>query len=156
MGFFPCKAEADIWMRRKSDKYEYIAVYVDDLAIAAEDPKEITDVLQNKYNFKLKGTGPLSYHLGCDFYRDDLGILCFSPKKYIGKMLDGYKTMFGSKPKANVTSPLEKVDHPELDDSALLDEEGISKYQSLIGSLQWAISLGRFDIITSVMTMSSF
>ena len=156
MGFFPCKAEPDIWMRRKGDKYEYIAVYVDDLAIAAEEPQEITDLLQNEYNFKLKGTGPLNYHLGCDFFRDELGTLCFSPKKYIGKMIDGYKTMFGSKPKANVTSPLEKGDHPELDDSALLDEDGISKYQSLIGSLQWAISLGRFDIITSVMTMSSF
>ena len=77
-------------------------------------------------------------------------------KKIIDKMLEGYKTLFGNKPKTNVTSPLEKGDHPELDDSELLDEEGISKYQSLIGSLQWAISLGRFDIMTAVMTMSSF
>ena len=71
-------------------------------------------------------------------------------------MVDGYKTMFGTTPKGNVSSPLEKGDHPELDDSHLLDEDGIEKYQSLIGSLQWAISLGRFDVQTAVMSMSSF
>ena len=129
---------------------------MDDLAIAAENPKEITDTLEQKYHFKWKGTGPLEYHLGCDFLRDDLGVLCFSPKRFIDKMLEGYKTLFGNKPKTNVTSPLEKGDHPELNNSELLDEEGISKYQSLIGSLQWAISLGRFNIMTAVMTMSSF
>lgn len=104
----------------------------------------------------MKGTGPISYHLGCDFFRDKNGILCFSPKKYIEKMIDGYKAMFKVKPKETVLSPLEKGDHPELDNSKLLDEEGISKYQSLIGSLQWAISLGRLDITTAVMTLSSF
>ena len=55
---------------------------------------------------------------------------------YIEKMADGYRTMFGTNPKGNVISPLEKGDHPELDDSNLLDEDGIDKYQSLIGSLQ--------------------
>ena len=30
------------------------------------------------------------------------------------------------------------------------------KYQSLVGSLQWAVSIGRFDITTAVMTLSSF
>ena len=39
LGFFPCKAEPDIWLRRNGDIYEYVDVYVDDLAIAAKDPK---------------------------------------------------------------------------------------------------------------------
>ncbi len=42
---------------------------------------------------------------------------------------------FGSKPKQNITSPLEKGDHPELDMSDELDLEGIKNYQSLIGAL---------------------
>ena len=67
-----------------------------------------------------------------------------------------YKNLFGSAPSQKVQSPLEKNDHPELDDSPLLDADGIAKYQSLIGTLQWTISLGRFDIATAVMTMSSF
>jgi hypothetical protein len=34
--------------------------------------------------------------------------------------------------------------------------EGIKRYQTMIGCLQWAVSLGRFDIQTAVMTMSRF
>jgi len=51
---------------------------------------------------------------------------------------------------------MERGDHPELDDSELLDATGIQQYQSLIGSLQWAISLGQFDIATAVMSMLGF
>ena len=55
-----------------------------------------------------------------------------------------------------VKSPLEKGDHPELDTSDLLDADGIQKYQSMIGAMQWAISIGRFNIATAVMSLSSF
>jgi hypothetical protein len=85
LGFKPCVAEPDIWLRLNDDVYEYIGVYVDDLAIAAKDPKAITDKLINHYGFKLKGTGPLTFHLGCDFIRDQDGIMCIKPTKYIAK-----------------------------------------------------------------------
>jgi hypothetical protein len=71
MGFSPFKAEPDIWMRHVDDHYEYIATYVDNLAISSKDPKAITDTLMNKYNFKLKGTGEIEYHLGMSFRRND-------------------------------------------------------------------------------------
>jgi len=51
---------------------------------------------------------------------------------------------------------LEKNDHPEMDVSTEVDPNMITKYQSMIGALQWVISLGRFDICTGVMTMSRF
>jgi hypothetical protein len=156
MGFFPSRAEPDIWMRPTDDSYEYIAVYVDDLAIAAKDPKSIVDALVDKYKFKLKGTGEITFHLGCDFFRDKDGVLCMAPRKYIDKMIDGYKHMFGESPKQNMLSPLEKGDHPELDDSELLGPKGTQQFQSLIGSMQWAITLGRVDIATAVMSLSSF
>ena len=156
MGFFPCKAEPDIWMRKNGDVYEYIATYVDDLAIAAKDPESITNTLMNKYKFKLKGTGPIKFHLGCDFWRDTDGVMCMAPLKYIEKMVASYEFMFGEKPKTTYMSPLEKGDHPETDTTELLDQEGIQKYQSLIGSMQWAVSIGRIDITTAVMTMSGF
>jgi hypothetical protein len=71
MGFLPCKAEPDIWIKRVDNHYEYIATYVDDLAVSSKDPKAITDILMNKYNFKLKGTGEIEYHLGMSFRRND-------------------------------------------------------------------------------------
>jgi hypothetical protein len=133
-----------------------LAVYVDDLAIGMKDPEVFLSVLTTKYKFKLKGLGPISFHLGCDFNRDQDSTLCMSPQQYIDRMATEYERMFGTKPHTRVTSPLEKNDHPETDDLELLDEVGIQRYQSLIGSLQWAVSLGRFDITTAVMTMLGF
>ena len=69
--------------------------------------------------------------------------------------MESYSRMFGSKPRY-LTSPLEKGDHPELDTSEELDEDGKKKCQSLIGALQWAVTLGRIDITTAVMTISGF
>jgi len=158
LSFSPCRAEPDIWMRPNKDgtKYEYIAVYVDDLALAMENPQEFLDILMKKYNFKLKGSGPISFHLGMDFGRDEDGTLYFTSKRYVEKILSNYERLFGEPPKRVFHSPLEKADHPELDDSELLDEEGIKTYQSLVGSLQWAVTIGRFDIMTAVVTLSSF
>jgi hypothetical protein len=53
-------------------------------------------------------------------------------------------------------APEKKGDHPEIDTTEYLGFDDIKKFQSVIGSLQWAISLGRFDIATAVMTLSAF
>ena len=157
MGFTPCKSDPDIWMRPCKDHYEYIACYVDDLLLASKNPQGIIDALMAvPNNYKLKGTGPVNYHLGSDFFHDKDNTMCFGPKAYIERICLQFETMFGTKPRAGYTSPLLSNDHPELDDTELLDDDGIQQYQSLIGALQWTISLGRFDIATAVMSMSSF
>ena len=114
-------------MRDMGDNYEYVVVYVDDLAIASKDPQSIVDSFTRDFDFKLKGTGPVAFHLGCDYFRDKDGVLCLEPKKYIMKMTDNYFRLFGEKPKP-ANSPLEKGDHPELDTSEELDLEGIKIY----------------------------
>ena len=103
----------------------------------------------------MKGVGNHNYHLRCDYFHDQDGTLCYGPKKYLTKVMDQIENMFGHKPR-EYTSPLEKGDHPEIETSEELDEEGIKKYQTMIGCLQWAVSLGRFDIQTAIMTMSQF
>ena len=155
MGFFPSRAERDIWMRDMGNHYEYIAVYVDDLCIVSKDSQKLIDTLTDDHKFKLKGTGPISFHLGCDFFRDKDGVLCYAPRKYIEKTLDNYQRLFGRLPR-KVSSPLEKGEDPELDISELLEIENIQVYQSLIGALQWTIQIGRFNICTAVMSMSRF
>ncbi|KAL7455007.1 hypothetical protein ACHAWC_006593 [Mediolabrus comicus] len=173
MGFSSCPAEPDIWMRECDNDgnpvtpgedtsgakvghyYEYIAVYTDDLTIASKKPERIINDLENTYKFKLKGTGELSFLLGCDYIRDKDGVLRQEPRKYIEKMIETYERLFGEKPR-KATSPLVKGDHPELDTSELLDDDGTRIYQSMIGAAQWIIQLGRFDIAVHVMTLSSF
>lgn len=51
MGFHTSKADSDIWMRKNKNIYEYIAVYVDDLCIVASKPKEIINLLMEKYHY---------------------------------------------------------------------------------------------------------
>ena len=50
----------------------------------------------------------------------------------------------------NTKAPL-----PDLDNTELCNEEQITKYMSIIGQLQWAVTLGRFDILAHEMSMSS-
>ena len=64
--------------------------------------------------------------------------------------------MFGSKSKELCVLLLEKGDHPELDTSKYVDQDGTQKCQYLIGAIQWAVSLGRLDVNTAVMTLASF
>jgi hypothetical protein len=71
-------------------------------------------------------------------------------------MIATYERIFGESPRQVYTSPIEKGDHPELDTSELLDQQGIAIYHSLIGALQWIITIGRFDVFTAVMTLSGF
>jgi hypothetical protein len=111
-------------MREKNGIYKYIAVYVDELAIAAIDPEEVITTLKENHKLNFKGFGPISFHLGCDFQRDEDGTLSFGPKKYIDKMLSNYEIMFDHKPKEYSTH-LEKNDHPELDTIDLLEQEKI-------------------------------
>ena len=158
MDFTPCKAEPDIWMRKKGDLYEYIGLTVDSLAITEKEPKEIIGELQNRHNFKLKGTVSIAFRFGCDFYCDDDGILCMQFRKYIETMIEMYERLFRTRlsRKFDFDSPLEKGDHPEMDTSDLLDDDGTQLYQSLIGAMQWATSLTRSDIATDAMTLSGF
>ena len=81
------------------DHYEYIAVYVDNLLICSRTPQPIVDMLEKKYQFKLKGTGKISFHLGCDYFRDEDGRLCYAPFKYLEKAMANYERIFGCKPK---------------------------------------------------------
>ena len=68
----PSKADPCAWMRENKNLkcYEYIASYVDDLCIAAQDPCKIIQVLKEDYKLKVKGYGPLSHHLGADYTGD--------------------------------------------------------------------------------------
>jgi hypothetical protein len=154
-GVSPCKAEPDIWMRLNGNLYEYVATYVDDLCLGMLDPKSFTDTLQKKYNFKLKGTGPIDFHLGQSFSRNDDGEMEISAKRYVDKMIDTYVQLHGEKPR-KASSPLEQNDHPEMDDSPFLRQDATQQFQSLIGAMQSAVSIGRLDIATAVMSLSSF
>ena len=157
MGFKPSRADPDIWMKSSKDgsHYEYIAVYIDDMAICMKDPNSFCDTLKEKYKLKLKGVGPINYHLGCGYTRDEDGTLVSDPRKYVEKILESYEKTFGEKPKKTKT-PLVGGDHPESDISDFCDQDQTKQYQTIVGQLIWLSGLGRFDIAVHIMTMSRF
>ena len=138
MEFIPSGADQCIWLKKneKLNIYEYIAVYVDDLCIAAKDPKEIINVLKSKYHLKVKGDDPLAYHLGADYFQDPDGTMVSQPKKYIEKLKETYIRLFNTEPSKGLTTPLEKNDHPELDTSEILEGQEVNHYLTMVGQLQ--------------------
>ena len=70
------------------------------------------------------------------------------------RCLDNYEKLLGVKPPKKIYTPLDVKYHPELDQTAPLDYQGKRIYWSLIGMLQWAVTIGRMDIHHAVMCMS--
>ena len=130
--------------------YEYIAVYVDGLCIAAESPSVIIDIFKIKYSLNFKGDGKLSYHLGADYFEDTDGTFVSQPKKYIDKLPDTYKRRFNEDSPEGYKTPFDKNDHPELDTSEVLEGDMAAKYLTMVGQLQWLVILGRFDLHAQV------
>ena len=82
------------------------------------------------FKLKIKGDGPLEYHLGCDYKIDKEDTLIAQPTKYISKILDSLKKMFPNENFINSKSPLGKNDHPELDNSESCNKEQITQYSN--------------------------
>ena len=100
-----------------------------------------------------------NYHLGGDFRRATKpeSILTWGSKTYIERMFVNYNITFGEEvSRKKVFSPLPKGDHPELDVTEFLDETNKGHYLSMIGELQWLVTLGRFDIMCAVNAMSRY
>ena len=54
------------------------------------------------------------------------------------------------------STPMDSEFNHELDESPLCDANGISKYRSLIGSANWCIILGCFNINYAVITFTCY
>ena len=73
----PSKANPCIWLRKAPNLrcYEYIAVSVDDLYIAAESPIAIIQIFESKYHLQVEGDGKLTYHLSPTTLKTQMGLL---------------------------------------------------------------------------------
>ena len=94
------------------------------------------------------------YYLGNDIEMRNNRTMKISSRKYITETIRMYEGKYGTLKKQNV--PVKPDDHPELDKSPLLNEEGIRHYQSNVGICQWILTAGRFDIAYAVSSLSRF
>ena len=71
MGFWPCYADFDLWMRYRGDYYEYIAVMVDDLPIFSKYSHGIIEPIQDIWKYELKEVGEPECYSGADIDFDE-------------------------------------------------------------------------------------
>ena len=71
--------------------FEYIATYVDGSALILKNPQFLLDELTLlPYNFKLKGSGPLKFHIGCGFTCNSTSTLCMGFGKCRDQIEEAY------------------------------------------------------------------
>ena len=165
MGYKPSKADTDFWIKLVDDHYEYIATYVDDVMVYSRDPEAVIRELQCDY--VLKGIGAPRYYLGGDILditkpedalpptTDPDTTIALSAETYIKNVLEKYEQTFGFALKSFRT-PMENTYHSEEDTTDLLDPKQASIYRGLIGSANWVVTLGRFDIAYAVNNLSRY
>ena len=57
---------------------------------------------------------------------------------------------------AGFDTPMSEALHPEVDNNPLLDAERYSQYRSLVGSANWLVTLGCFDVAYSTNIIIRF
>ncbi len=122
----------------------------------------IMEKLKDPYGYTLKGVGVPEYYLGADIRpkrvdKDviDNGVLTLGSTTYVKRCLENYERLLGLKPPKRVSQPLDPKYYPELDTTDIMDIQGRQIYWSLIGMLQWAVTIGRIDIHHAVMMCMS-
>jgi len=87
----------------------------------------------------------------------DEGRQCWTlgAKTYIKSVCDRIEKLLETTLK-NTDAPLDASDHPEMDDTDLLIPSKIPIYQMMTGYLEWAVTLGRYDIQYATNTLARF
>jgi len=159
LGFYPSKADPNMFYRDAGDHYEYLASYVDDILIWSREPMVFMEKLRQIY--PLKGVGIPEYYLGGnveqleDAWKKEGISVGLSAKTYITNVIPKFEELLNQELRKFKT-PMEDKYHPELDDSPLCTQERASIFRSMIGSLNWMITLGRFDVNYATNSLSRF
>jgi hypothetical protein len=167
LSWLPCDADPDVWMRAavRVDGFvywEYVLIYIDDLLVISENPREILEKIDHYFPIKPESIGPPNMYLGAKLSKYSLNngvVACaMSSSQYIQeavKNVESYLAEHGLSLPAQVATPLTSNNRPELDVSPELDPECANYFMSLIGILRWSVEIGQMDITCKVSMMSS-
>jgi hypothetical protein len=127
---------------------------------SVKEPMVLIDKLKETY--ALKGVGTPEYYLGGSFLQINDPILnekgvttAFRAKTYIENKVEKFERMFGG-PLRESKFPMPEGSHPESDTSQLLSDEMATQYRAIVGSLNWVVILGRFDVMYATNTLARF
>ena len=109
--------------------------------------------------FPLKGTGVPEYYLGGDIEQIEWPsaksgkTTAISCRTYITQITAKIEKLFETELR-HYGSPMDPNYRPETDETELLPELMIPKYQMLVGCANWVVTLGRFDVYYATVTMA--
>jgi len=112
-----------------------------------------------KRDYVLKGVGK-PINLGSDIqqlgneWEGQQATMAISAETYICNVVKKFQGVFGEL--QEFKTPMELNYHPELDSSPMLDDKHTSLFCALIGSANWLITLGCFDIHNATNVLSCF
>jgi hypothetical protein len=173
MGYKPCQADPDLWMKedihpKDGEKYyRYILLYVDDCLCIGMNAEAEIKKLDHYFQMKPGSIGDPDIYLGNKMKNTKLenGVdaWALSSSKYVQEAIANVERYLAD-PKNNikkelkrkVRSPWPSGYEPELDTSEELNTQDSTFYQHLIGVLHWIVELGRVDVICEVSMLSSY
>ena len=118
LGYVPCRADPDLWMRVATmndgiEYYEYTLLYVDDCLVISKHPEEALSRLGKYFVLKEGSVGPPKLYLGAKISQVELpnGVKAWawSSSKYIQEAINNLEIHLNKKGfglKAKVNTPL--------------------------------------------------
>jgi hypothetical protein len=152
-GLMPTVTEPCLYKRFRNGKLTLVGLYVDDFRIAADDQKDLDELVTHfKASYSVK-VQPSNWWLGMKIEHDRIkGTLKVSQEQYIMNLLQRFD-MVDCKPATTPAVPNSKlIKTPDTD----RDYEALKfPYREAVGSLLWAARTSRPDILYAVGKVSS-
>lgn len=149
MGLTFSDGEFGIYYKQSSSGLVMVALYVDDLIIAAPNPQILASIKAGlKKAYSMKDLGPISKFLGMNITQHKDFSVTLSLCDYISKAATSSSVIIAK----SAPTPLSaSVDY--FDESSPLVTD-ITSYQSIIGQLLFISNAGRPDISYSISLVS--
>ena len=156
LGFTHSSANPNLYLHSDSIR---ILLYVNDMSRSyPEDAAKATIEVKGKLseNYKITNLSPAHHFLGIKIYHDDIGTrICLGQKAYITTILRRFSMEYSH----GVTMPMDpnvNFDLAEDWGEKELEQEDITDYQAVVGSLMYAALATRPDILYAVASLSHY
>ena len=131
--------------------------YFDDLIVVHKYPNYLFESILRK-RFTIKETSDLEYFLGGDFEhikepKSNNEILMWVQNTYAKRMMDNLKNSFDFDP-SKQNSVMSPNYNSDIDITDLLNDAKKAQHCKCVGEIQWALALGRIDIIYAIVVLS--
>ena len=158
LGFRQSAGDSSVYLmsRQGGDSITILIVYVDDITLMGDSIEQIHLTKKKLADlFELTDLGEISFYLGLRITRDrKTRSISLDQEKYIQDVLSRFQMSSctpANTPFASGTDLLASPSPPEENDPSL-----IANYQSMVGSLMYAMTASRPDISYAVSKLSQF